>query len=286
MIKRVLFILLALSLAQAACTVNLFAAPTATATEIVLPTDTPTLEATNTSTATPSLAPTASETPEPSETSEPNETPENTATPTEPPFDPSAQYGAPTLFDSMDTDKNWASAGGGLPDNEFIRLALGGGNLHVTGKQADFDTWWYTASAPSDFFIQIKVNSGNCSGKQAYGLILRGPASAGADARGYIYTFSCDGFYRLDRLDDTAPYTKIELVSWTKSDRINAGDNETNVLGIRMVGEDITLYANGFELEDLDDGKFASGRFGLFVNASSPGNYTFDVDELSYWDLD
>ncbi len=280
--KRVFLILIVVSLAQAACTIDFFAAPTAT--EIVLPTDTPTLAATNTSTPTPSVTPTASQTPEPSETLEPSETPEDTATATEPPFDPASEYGAPTMFDGMDSDKNWASSSG-LPDDENIRLALGGGNLHVTGKKADWDTWWFTSTVASDFFLQIKVNSGDCSGKQAYGLIMRGPASAGSGARGYVYTFSCDGFYRLDRLDTTAPFTKVELIGWTKSDFIKDGDNEVNVLAIRMVGEDITLYANGFELEKLSDGKFASGRFGLFVNAGSPGNYTFDVDELSYWGL-
>lgn len=281
MLKRALLILIVLGLAQAACTIDFFAAPTATATEIVLPTETPTPAATDT----PTVTSTPSETPEPSETLEPSETPEDTATPTEPPFDPSAQYGSPTLFDGMDSDRNWAGSSG-LPDDENIRLALGSGILHVTGKKAEWDTWWFTSTVADDFFIQIEVDSGNCSGKQAYGLIVRGPSSAGIGARGYIYTFSCDGSYRLDRLDTTAPYTKVELVDWTESDYINAGDNETNVLAIRMVGEDITLYANGFEVNDLDDGKFASGRFGLFVNASSPGNYTYDVDELSYWDLD
>jgi hypothetical protein len=280
MLKRVFLILIVLGLAQAACTINFFAAPTATATEIVLPTNTVTVAPTETATVTP----TASQTLEPTETLEPSETPENTATPTEPPFDPASEYGAPSLFDSMDTDKNWAGSGG-LPDDENIRLALGSGSLHVTGKKADWDTWWYTSTVADDFFLQIKTNSGTCSGKQAYGLIMRGPSSAGIGARGYIYTFSCDGFYRLDRLDTTAPFTKVELIGWTQSDFINDGDNENNVMGIRMIGSEITLFANGFELETLEDGKFASGRFGLFVNAGSPGNYTFDVDELSYWNL-
>lgn len=280
MLKRALLILTVLGLAQAACTINFFAEATATATEIVLPTNTVTVAATETATVTP----TPSQTLEPTETLEPSETPENTATPTEPPFDPASEYGAPSLFDSMDTDKNWAGSSG-LPDDENIRLALGSGSLHVTGKQAEWDTWWFTSTVADDFFLQMKANSGNCSGKQAYGLIMRGPASAGVGARGYIYTFSCDGFYRLDRLDTTAPFTKVELIGWTQSSFINDGDNENNVMGIRMIGTEITLFANGFELETLEDGKFSSGRFGLFVNAGSPGNYTFDVDELSYWNL-
>lgn len=280
--KRVLSVFLALSLAQAACSIPLFVEPTAT----TQPSDTPTVTSTstNTPTATNTAAPTITLTP--SETPENSETPTPTATPTQPPFDPSANYGSPTLFDSMDTDRNWSSSGGGLPDDQNIRLALGGGQLHVTGKLPDWDTWWFTAPSPSDFFIEMKVDSGNCTGTQAYGLIVRGPQTIGGEGRGYIFLFSCDGQYRLDRLDNTSPYTKVELIPWTESDYINAGDNEDNVMGIRMIGEDITLYANGFEIDDLDDDRYAAGRFGIFVNAGAPGDYTFHIDELSYWDID
>ena len=281
--KRFAVIFLALALAQSACAFSAELAPT----EAIPPTDTATPEATSTFTETlpPAPSDTPTETLEPSETPEPIETPTVTPTSTEPPFDPSAAYGSPTLFDSMDTDRNWASSSG-LPDDDNIRLALGGGKLHVTGKQANWDTWWFTAKAPSDFFIQMKVNSGDCSGKQAYGLILRGPVSNGADVHGYIFTFSCDGKYRLDRLDDTAPYTKVELIGWTESEFINAGANETNLIGIGMTGADISLYANGYFIADKDDDEYLVGRFGLFVNAGDPGNYTFEVDELSYWNLD
>lgn len=279
--KRLLPILLVLFLVQAACSFS--AEPTPT--EFVLPTDTPTLEPTPAPTDTPQPTALPTETLAPSNTSEPTEAPSITPTATPTPFDPSDTYGSPTTYDSMDDDRNWASASG-LPDDEFIRLAMGGGLLHVTGKQVDFDTWWFTAITPSDFFIEMKVDTGNCSGKQAYGLILRGPEGAGLEARGYIYTFSCDGFFRLDRLDNTAPYTMVELIGWTASDHIIDGANQTNVMGVRMSGQDITLYANGYSVADLDDDEYSIGRFGLFVNAGTPGNYTFDVDELSYWDLD
>lgn len=282
--KRTLLFLSLLTLALSGCALPFFVEPTATPTEIVLPTETPTLAATATDTPTPAPTDTPTITPTATETPEPSATPTETATPTEPPFDPEANYGNPTLFDTMDTDRNW-SDGGGLPDNDFIRLALGGGELHVTGKQPEFDTWWFTAPSPSDFFLQMNVNTGNCSGKQEYGLIMRGPQTFGAEARGYIFTFSCDGEYRLQRLDNTSPYEIEELIPWTESIYINAGDNEDNVMGVRMVGSDITLYANGFEIDDIDDDEYLVGRFGLFVNASAPGNYTFDIDEFTYWNL-
>jgi hypothetical protein len=158
--------------------------------------------------------------------------------------------------------------------------------MHVTGKPVGWDTWWFTFTSGGDQFIEMDVESGNCSGKQAYGLIVRGPAGTSTSARGYIVTFSCDGAYRLDRLDSASPYTKVELIPWTESDLINDGDNESNILGIELVGDTITLYANHFRLDDYEDSTFSSGRFGLFVNADAPGDYTFSVDELSFWRLD
>jgi hypothetical protein len=285
--KRPLYILLVLSLALSACSLPFTVNTAPTATEVVLPSDTPTPANTATETFTPSPTELPTETLTPSETPEPSETPTQTATATEPPFDPEASYGSPTINDTMDNDRNWAGASGGLPDSDFIRLALGGGRLHVTGKQANFDTWWFTSPNPTDFFLQMVVEVDNCSGKQAYGFIMRGPVDPNlTSARGYILTFSCDGFYQLVRLDDTSPYTTETLIDWTKSDYINSGANERNVMGVRMLGEEITLYANGFELVDIDDDTYAAGRFGLFVNAGDPGNFTFSVDELSYWDLD
>src|SRR3990172_3267123 len=128
--KRTLYILLALSLAQASCSLPFFVEPTATPTEIILPTETPTSAASSTATSTPLPTETPTQTMPPSETPEPSDTPTPTATATELPFDPLAEYGSPTLFDSMDTDRNWASGSGGLPDNDLIRLALGRRPFH------------------------------------------------------------------------------------------------------------------------------------------------------------
>ncbi len=57
-------------------------------------------------------------------------------------------------------------------------------------------------------------------------------------------------------------------------------------MGVRMIGDVITLYANGFEIDEVEDGHFSGGRFGLFVNAGPTANFTFNIDDLSYWNLD
>lgn len=273
----------------AACTRTLTAQP---ATEIVLPTETPVPPAS--ATFTPEEAATATEAPaEETATEEaasptpeaPSETPTSSPTATLPVFDPNSQYGGPTLFDSFSEGKNWVDGGGSLPDTDFIRLALGGGKMHVTGKPPQFDTWWFSWPTAGDQFIEMTMETDTCSGKQAYGLILRGPSSNTA-ARGYILTFSCDGAYRLVRLDNASPYTTVELIPWTPSSAINAGSDKSNILGVSLIGDTITIYANRSQIAQIADDRYASGRYAFFVNAGAPGNFTFSVDELAFWNLD
>jgi len=215
----------------------------------------------------------------------PSETPTASSTPTALPFDPLGEYGSPDLLDSFSDNRYWADVGGNLPDTDFIQLALGSGQLHVTGKPPQFDTWWFTSTSANDYFIEMQINTDDCSGKQAYGLILRGPES-NTSARGYILTFSCDGAYRLVRLDSLNPYTAAELIPWTIAPAINAGSNQSNVLAVSLIGDVISVYANQNLLEIFEDDTFSSGRFGLFVNAGPPGDFTYRIEELAFWNLD
>lgn len=236
-------------------------------------------EATATATAEPEATATATEEAAPTETEEP------TPTATAVAFDPNEEYGAPTLLDTFASDGNWVDGNGDLPNSDFLRMALGTNQLLVTGKPANFDTWWFTWPGAGDQYLEMKVEVENCDGRQVYGVFVRGPSDA-SEAEGYIFTFSCDGAYRLRRLDDSNPYTFEDLIPWTESDLLNVGDDEINTMGIRLVGDTITLFANGEELAEVTDDTYAEGRFGLFVNAGPPGDFTYVVHELSFWDLD
>lgn len=220
-----------------------------------------------------------------SQTAPPSETATASSTATQPPFEADSAYGSPTFLDTFADGRNWSDSNDLLPDTDFIQLALGIGQLHVTGKPSQFDTWWFTSTSASDYFIQMQVELDDCSGKQAYGLILRGPNS-NTSARGYILTFSCDGAYRLVRLDGLNPYSAAELIPWTASEAINAGPNQSNLLGIRLVGDVITVFANASQLAELEDDSYSAGRFGLFVNAGVPGDFTYRIEELAFWNLD
>jgi hypothetical protein len=180
---------------------------------------------------------------------------------------------------------NWAGGDGLLPDSQYLRLELRDGELFVTGKQFGFETWWFSWPFITDFYLESKVDSGTCTGKDAYGVILRGPDKGATNAYGYMIGFSCDGSYRVSRLDSSNPFASTELIPWTKSAAIPAGADQEVFVGIKVVGDEFTIYANRYEIVTFTDARYPAGRYGVYVFAGGTVGYTYVVDELAYWIL-
>lgn len=203
-------------------------------------------------------------------------------------FNPVATYGQPTFEDNMKGEniEDWVNPSTGLlPDTKYINISETGEKFYVTGKVLDFNTWYFTWRELADFYLQATFNSGTCAEKDAYGLIIRGPAHLAGVSFGYVVTFSCDGSVWVFRLDSASPYAAEDLVSWTHSDYIQAGSNQTNVMGIQAIGNKLTVYANGHQIAQVTDSHYTSGRYGVFVSADVTANYTYQVIQMSYWDL-
>ena len=123
------------------------------------------------------------------------------------------------------------------------------------------------------------------SGKDEYGLIVRGPAHGAGVSYGYIIAFSCDGNYRIARLDSADPFSATDLVSQRQSDHIQVGADQKNVIDVKAEGPKLTIYANGYQIAEVSDSVFLKGRYGLFVQAVDTAYYTYQPLELAYWDL-
>ncbi len=203
-------------------------------------------------------------------------------------FDPYTAYGNPKyLSDSPAVDKSeWAQAQTGvLPDNTDIKLQGKDGKLYVTGKMLDYSTWWFTYHSLKDFYLEMTFDTENCSDSDAYGMILRGPEHLSGVSYGYVVAFNCKGEYWAFRLDGIDPWEVEELVNETASDYVRAGSDKQNVIGVRAVGDTITIVANGYEIAQFKDDEYSAGRYGVFVRASSTSNYTYRLTKIAYWDL-
>ncbi|NJD58966.1 MAG: hypothetical protein C3F13_19060 [Anaerolineales bacterium] len=203
-------------------------------------------------------------------------------------FNPVAVYGPATFEDPMTGGNinDWTNPTTGLlPNTSYIKISEIDAKFYVTGKMPGFSTWYFQWRELSDFYLQSTFDSGSCAGKDAYGLIVRGPEHQAGVSYGYVVSFTCDGSLWVFRLDGANPYTTKELVSYTPSSYIIAGTNKQNVMGIKFIGNTITVYANGNQIAEIFDNKFTSGRYGVFVSPENTTNYTYRVVEMSYWDL-
>jgi hypothetical protein len=213
-------------------------------------------------TSAPSVTPTATETPPP--------------TPTAVEGDPRQTLGDPTFQDTkFKEDVNWGSAWkdeftqGEFSNNEMVLTSVG------------VDGWTLTWPIVTDFYIEMTATTGDCSGMDRYGLIVRVPKSFD---RGYLYGFTCDGKYSL-RIWDPAKKQYTYLINWTHSDEIMAGSNKTNRIGLMARGEKFTLYANGVEIDSATDSRFDKGQFGPYIGHANTEDFTIYIKEIAYWDL-
>jgi len=210
----------------------------------------------------------------------------DTATPSGPAFDPYELYGDPTMVDPMNSSTigNWKS-GGRLPDSEYIQISTKNDKVFVTGKKPGFSTWFFSWPTLYDFYQELTVRSGECVGKDEYGLIIRGPAHGAGVSYGYIIAFSCDGHYRVTRLDSADPFKTTDLVPQRESDHIKTGPDKKNVIGVKADGKKLTVFANGYQIAEVTDNAFLHGRYGLFVQAVDTVYYTYRPVQIAYWVL-
>lgn len=209
-------------------------------------------------------------------------------TSTGPAFDPYETYGTPDFEDMMDTNSiiDWANPDGTLPDTPDIRFNVDEDKFLVSGKNMDYSTWWFNWASLKDFYIELTVDTRTCSGGDAYGLILRGPAHGAGMSYGYVVSFTCDGSLWVYRLDGVKPWISVDLVGPAASPYINRDSNATNVIGVKAVGGTMTIYANGYQVTQFVDSHYLEGRYGLFVYPDVTNFYTYEAAKIAYWIFD
>jgi hypothetical protein len=242
-----------------------------------------TIKPTNTPTRTiePTGSPDATTPPE-TPTPKPTNTPADWQPPDFPSFDPILAFGNPRYIEDFQDETPWKDYYGKM-ENERIALVIKDGNMQVTGKSSYFRTWWFGGFELGDFYIEMDVNSGDCTFDDTYGIILRGKPSK----HGYVIAFNCGGEVAAWRIDSVVdPYVEDQILGWTSTELIRIGANQDNTLGVMMEGDEITIYANRYFFTTLYDDKYDWGQYGVFVMAGENDNYTYTIDQIRVWDVE
>jgi hypothetical protein len=209
-------------------------------------------------------------------TQAPTKTPKPELTATQVEGDPRLTLDDPTFLDKKFKEgNNWGSAWqdkytkGEFKDNQLVLTSVG------------VDGWTLTWPKYANFYIEMTAATGDCSGMDHYGLIVRVPASYD---RGYLAGFTCDGRYSL-RIWDPTGKKYIDVIKWKHSDEINAGSNQTNRMGVMVEGDTFTLYANGHLLSSATNSRFDEGYFGPFIGHAETNDFTIYIKEIAAWEL-
>lgn len=231
-----------------------------TYTQIFLPTNTPLPIA--------SLTATPQPTPIPSTPS--------TVTPSLSASEPSSGMGEAAFVDRFDSAQNWP-----IYSDDHVKILIEDGKMIMTARKPDFyNSWILTWPKPVDFYLEATAASGECDGKDRFGLIFRVPDVSVSE--GYLFAFSCNGMYSIWYWDGQK---ETDLIDWKTSEFIQQGEGKTNRIGVRAEGDQLSLYANGNFITSLSDTRLKAGYFGTFVGSAQTTNYTVRFDEIAYWDI-
>jgi hypothetical protein len=199
-----------------------------------------------------------------------------------PDLNPDLVFKGAHYVDSFDDPQPWYDMSGMLPDSQYINIEVLEGDMLVTGKLEEWDTWWLSGYTMYDYYIEMEVDSGECAENDAYGLMVRA-SQHDEPTRGYIVGLTCDGKVFAKRLTSVTPYVAISILNPTESEFIKSGPNQTNTLGVWAEDNELEIYINRYYFTIIYDNTFEWGRYGIFVKAGEGGNYTYTAHELRVW---
>ena len=189
--------------------------------------------------------------------------------------------GEPDWRDTFDEDRKYLYLG----TAGYTNYAIQNGELNINTLRKTGDVWRVIRMFElGNIFVETMVRNGeHCSGKDGFGLVIRAPDKPnGVINSGYIVGISCDGMFRIYRLDNGK---FVSINDWTASENINLGSGQSNRLGIKADGPRFSVYVNGELLTEFLDNKYPFGMLGLMIRSENTEDFNVYIDEIGYWNL-
>ncbi|HNT53564.1 MAG TPA: hypothetical protein PKG95_02565 [Anaerolineaceae bacterium] len=194
--------------------------------------------------------------------------------------DPRQSLGTPAWQDPLDDGGDWGLEETGYQD-DALGVKVENGSLLMTNYQAQGQyRWWLSGQRPQNFYLEATLHTQNCSAADTYGLVFRAPDYY--NGPGYYLRLRCSGEYMLTAWTEE----RVNLTDWQTHSALLGGSNQTNRIGVLANGSTIALYANGQLLQTVTDSSLsAAGHIGVFISAVTTPGFTFEMSEISYWNL-
>jgi hypothetical protein len=223
---------------------------------------------------TPTGAPELTATPALTETSAPviSPTPSN---------DFAASLGQPTWKDTFSDSGGFFLKGTNSYEDDHTRIAIENGVMTLTsfGTPPNWVGWRLANPMVMNFYLETSFVTHSCSGGDRYGMVFRAPDFD--SGFGFYLAFSCDGRYRLERMDEGG---LAYVTPWSTSSDILAGSEQNNRMGVLASDSTYSIYINGIKQIEITDAHFqAAGHFGPFIAYAQNPNFSVDLKSIAYW---
>ena len=144
----------------------------------------------------------------------------------------------------------------------------------LTSKQVENYEWTFDGKKLQNFYVSAKAEIPNQQCKQGdhWGLVFRYKDNANF----YMFGVTCDSKYLLMKRTVDGFDTILQP---TDAPAINKF-GQANVLGVRAVGDQISLYVNDQFLITVTDGTFAEGLLGMYARTLLTPNMSVVFDDI------
>lgn len=189
--------------------------------------------------------------------------------------------GSPNWIDTFNDGTRFGLNSEGYDDGQ-TKIIVSDGSLTMTSISAiGWRGWRLTSQKPANYYLLASFQTNDCSGSDQYGLVVQSPDFA--SGYGYYFGLTCDGRYAFQKWEDSG---LSNLQGWIDDQNIVSGSNQNNKIGILKSGNQYNLYINNIFIVTIEDEKFSNpGYFGPYIAGVNTPNFSFQLDEIAYWNL-
>jgi hypothetical protein len=161
-------------------------------------------------------------------------------------------------------------------DGETVRWYLKDGAWRILLKKEKWTAWSNTNNKCANCIVDLAGESAAGPDDVSYGMLLRYQDKENY----YSISLSENGKYSFGK---NVGGKWSNLISWTASPAIKAGKNNTNLLRVVAVGNNMAIYVNGQALATVTDDSIQEGVVGMIASSYAEAGFEAGFRKIQIW---